>query len=108
MIGPVTSFIAVVAASVALYFAFTVRRAWATVAAAVVMGIGICGMHYVGMFAAVVTPRADVSAFPAGGLNPLSLALPVFGIASVLLFVLLFVGLFEDTGFEPARRVVTP
>jgi hypothetical protein len=28
--------------------------------------------------------------------DPLTLALPVFGIAAVLLFVLLFVGLFED------------
>ena len=89
--------IAIVAATVALFFAFTVRRAWATAAAALVMGVGICGMHYTGMFAAVVTPLPNLATSAFGGVNPLSLALPVFGITSVLLFVLLFVGLFEDS-----------
>ncbi|MEO6703385.1 MAG: MHYT domain-containing protein [Jatrophihabitantaceae bacterium] len=95
--------IAVVAASVALFFAFTVTRVWATIAAAVVMGIGVCGMHYVGMAAAIVTPRAELASASIAGVDPLSLALPVFGISSVLLFVLLFVGLFEDADrAEPA------
>jgi NO-binding membrane sensor protein with MHYT domain len=88
--------IAVVAATIALLFAFTVTRLWATIAAAIVMGVGVCGMHYTGMAAAVVTPRLGLPT-AAVGVDPLSLALPVFGIASVLLFVLLFVGLFEDT-----------
>jgi NO-binding membrane sensor protein with MHYT domain len=97
--------IAVIAATIALFFAFTVRRTWATVAAALVMGVGICGMHYTGMAAAIVTPRLDFSATAVSGINPLSLALPVFGISSVLLFVLLFIGLFEDSDeFEPSVR----
>jgi NO-binding membrane sensor protein with MHYT domain len=100
--------IAVVAASVALYFAFTVRRAGATVVAAVVMGAGICGLHYTGMFAAVITPRTDLSSSAVGGVSPLSLGLPVFGLASVLLFVLLFVGLFQDAdGVDAALRPAT-
>jgi NO-binding membrane sensor protein with MHYT domain len=97
--------IGVVAASIALYFAFTLRRVWATVTAAVVMGVGICGLHYTGMFAAVITPRSDLAASAVGGVSPLSLGLPVFGLASVLLFVLLFVGLFQDTdGADPLLR----
>jgi NO-binding membrane sensor protein with MHYT domain len=99
--------IAVVAATIALFFAFTVRSAWATVVAALVMGVGICGMHYTGMVAAVITPRTGLSSASTGGVNPLSLALPVFGIASVLLFVLLLVGLFEDVDrSEPTARAV--
>ena len=93
--------IAVVAASVALFFAFTLTRMWAMVAAAVVMGVAVCGMHYTGMAAAVVTPRMTDELTAPGGIDPLSLALPVFGIASVLLFVLLFVGLFEDADTTP-------
>jgi NO-binding membrane sensor protein with MHYT domain len=90
---------------VALYFAFTVRQTWASVFAAVVMGAGICGLHYTGMFAAVITPRTDLSSSAVGGVSPLSLGLPVFGLASVLLFVLLFVGLFQDAdGLDPAAR----
>lgn len=88
--------IAVVAASVALFFAFTVTSVWATVAASVVMAVGICGMHYTGMAAAIVSPHLDLSRSSSAGVDPLSLALPVFGIASVLLFVLLFVVLFDD------------
>jgi NO-binding membrane sensor protein with MHYT domain len=87
--------IAVVAASLALFFAFTLTRGWAMVVAAVVMGIGICGMHYTGMAALKVSPHLTMT-MTSAGVDPLSLALPVFGIASVLLFVLLFVGLFDD------------
>ena len=101
--------IAIAAASVALGCAFTVRGAWATAAAAVVMGIGICGMHYTGMLAAVITPRPGLALSTGTGIAPLTLALPIFAIASVLLFVLLFVGLFEDPGpVEPPIRVGAP
>jgi NO-binding membrane sensor protein with MHYT domain len=100
--------IAVVAATIALFFAFTVASVWATITAAVVMGVGVCGMHYTGMAAAIVTPRVDIPTLATPGVNPLSLALPVFGISSVLLFVLLFVGLFDDADLtqpgEPAER----
>ncbi len=89
--------IAVAAASVALFFAFTLTKIWAILAASVAMGIGVCGMHYTGMAAAVITPKMATDVSP-GGVDPLSLALPVFGISSVLLFILLFVGLFEDAG----------
>jgi NO-binding membrane sensor protein with MHYT domain len=86
--------VAVVAASAALFFAFTLRSVWAMIAAAFVMGIAVCGMHYTGMAAVELTPHTHVSAI--SGVDALSLALPVFGISSVLLFILLFVGLFQD------------
>jgi NO-binding membrane sensor protein with MHYT domain len=73
----VSILVAVVAAPIGLFFAFTVRQVWS-------------------MAAVIITPKLDLAA-TGNGINPLSLALPVFGIASVLLFVLLFVGLFEDT-----------
>lgn len=88
--------IAVVATSLALFFAFTITRLWAMIAAAVLMGIGICGMHYTGMVAMVMHTRPNAVA-TSTGVDPLSLALPVFGISSVLLFILLFVGLFDDS-----------
>ncbi len=71
------------------------------------MGVGICAMHYTGMIAATFTTPATLARNAPGGVNPLSFALPVFGIASVLLFVLLCVGLFEDSERRwtaPSRR----
>lgn len=43
--------IAVVAATVALWFTVAVRRPAAIFACALVMGVAVCGMHYTGMFA---------------------------------------------------------
>jgi NO-binding membrane sensor protein with MHYT domain len=92
--------IAVVAASLALFFAFTITRLSVMIGAAALLGVGVCGLHYTGMAAAIITPHANSVSAPSG-VDPLSLALPVFGIASVLLFVLLFVGLFDE---QPSGR----
>ena len=89
--------IAIVAATVTLFLAFRIRRLWAAAVGAIVMGVGICAMHYTGMVAATFAPPTALAANAPGGVNPLSFALPVFAIASVLLFVLLCVGLFEDS-----------
>lgn len=51
--------IAVVAASVALWLAFTVEAWWHKVASALVMGAAIAGMHFTGMAAAQYHP-ADI------------------------------------------------
>jgi NO-binding membrane sensor protein with MHYT domain len=50
--------IAVVAATVALWLAVTVRGAVAIVASALVMGVAVNGMHFTGMAAMSVTPHA--------------------------------------------------
>ena len=43
--------IAVVAATVALWFTVSVRKTGAVVGAAAIMGVAVCGMHYTGMAA---------------------------------------------------------
>jgi NO-binding membrane sensor protein with MHYT domain len=63
--------IAIVAATVALWFTLVVRGMLATVAAATVMGVAVCGMHYTGMYAMQVhldhsghnVPGVDVNWF---------------------------------------------
>jgi NO-binding membrane sensor protein with MHYT domain len=49
--------IAVIAATVALWLAVNVRGGAATFAAALVMGVAVCGMHYTGMSAMSVRPE---------------------------------------------------
>ncbi|MFF5235097.1 MHYT domain-containing protein [Dactylosporangium sp. NPDC000521] len=51
--------IAVVAATVALWFTIVVRGIPATMAAAAVMGVAVCGMHYTGMAAMHVNLTTD-------------------------------------------------
>ncbi|WP_167382515.1 MHYT domain-containing protein [Bordetella genomosp. 6] len=46
--------VAVASAVVALWLAFNVQREWQRVAAAAVMGLAVCGMHYTGAAAGVV------------------------------------------------------
>lgn len=102
--------IAVVAATLALVFALNVNRLAVMLLAAVVMGVGVCVMHYTGMVALMVTPTTDHLHLGAAdtGTDPFSLAMPIFGISSVLLLGLLFAGLFDtgeradDLELEPA------
>jgi NO-binding membrane sensor protein with MHYT domain len=52
--------IAIAAATAALWLAFHVRRGWHRIAAALVMALAVCTMHYTGMAAAdVVCTSAD-------------------------------------------------
>lgn len=88
--------IAVVAASLALYFALNLNQIWHMLVASVVMGLGVCAMHYTGMLALVVTPSHHIATDLASGTNPYSLAMPIFGVSALLLLVVLFAGLFED------------
>lgn len=48
--------IAIVASVVALWLAFTLDHFWYRAAAAVVMGVAVCGMHFTAMAAAVYSP----------------------------------------------------
>jgi NO-binding membrane sensor protein with MHYT domain len=101
--------IAVVSAILALTLALRLQRSWAPVVATLVLGAGVCGMFYTGMLALTVTPRLadfDLDLINHGA-DPFSLAMPVFGITAVLLFVLLFTGILgarqDDAGApEPA------
>jgi NO-binding membrane sensor protein with MHYT domain len=48
--------IAVVASIAALWLAFNLRGNWQMFGSAFVMGAAVCGMHYTGMAAAIITP----------------------------------------------------
>jgi NO-binding membrane sensor protein with MHYT domain len=75
--------IAVVAATAALWFTLVVRRTAHLIAAALIMGVAVTGMHYAGMTAM----HLHLSATPTelSGVDPLALLVPI------MVFVLLVV-----------------
>ncbi|MEV6927946.1 MHYT domain-containing protein [Dactylosporangium sp. NPDC051485] len=75
--------IAVVAATVALWFTLVVRGIAATIAAAAVMGVAVCGMHYTGMYAMQVHLDHDFKTVPGVDVN--------WFLAPIVLFVLVVV-----------------
>ncbi|HTJ32467.1 MAG TPA: MHYT domain-containing protein [Dactylosporangium sp.] len=75
--------IAVVAATVALWFTVVVRGMLATTAAAAVMGVAVCGMHYTGMYAMQVHLNHDVTPLHGVDVN--------WFLAPIVLFVLVVV-----------------
>jgi NO-binding membrane sensor protein with MHYT domain len=75
--------IAVVAATVALWFTVAVRGMSATVAAAAVMGVAVCGMHYTGMFAMRVHLSGQFTNVPGVDVN--------WFLAPIVFFVLVVV-----------------
>jgi NO-binding membrane sensor protein with MHYT domain len=79
--------IAVVAATVALWFTVTVRKPGAIVASALVMGVAVSGMHYTGM-AAMTVHMSDAGSALSGS-TPFGLLLPI-----VLLVIFVIMGLF--------------
>lgn len=91
--------IAVVAAAVALWFTLVIQGRAATLAAAAVMGVAVCGMHYTGMAAMRLTPD------PTGGIGGTSftgLLPPVLLVVSVVTVVLL---IFVAFSASPAELV---
>jgi NO-binding membrane sensor protein with MHYT domain len=78
--------IAVMAATVALWFTVTVRRVTAIIASALVMGVAVTGMHYTGMLA--MTVHLHDTGPPLTGSTPFGLLLPI-----VLLVLFVVMGL---------------
>ncbi|WP_309234435.1 MHYT domain-containing protein [Nocardia sp. XZ_19_385] len=90
--------IAVVAATVALWFTLRVKGAPATVAAALIMGVAVCGMHYTGM-ASMRAQHTGHTAPPAGA-EPGQLLAPlllVISIATMLLLISVSLTTVEDS-----------
>jgi NO-binding membrane sensor protein with MHYT domain len=81
--------IAVVAATVALWLAFNLRGNLQRFGSAIVMGIAVCGMHYTGMFAVKMAPARELVTTAGISLPPATLASWVFGVAAVVLVLLL-------------------
>ncbi|MFG1920752.1 MHYT domain-containing protein [Cryptosporangium sp. NPDC048952] len=80
--------IAVVAASAALWFTVVARNLWLVTGAALIMGVAVNGMHYVGMAAARVTLDDTHSAAEGADVTT---ALPIIaGLAGVIVVVLLY------------------
>jgi len=84
--------IALVAATAALWLAFNLEGNVKMLLAAVVMGIAVCGMHYVGM-AAMNMGSMDHSAIIEEGIKPLTLGLFIFCFSMLLLVLCLIVGM---------------
>jgi NO-binding membrane sensor protein with MHYT domain len=89
--------IAVVAATVALWFTVTVRKTVAIIASALVMGVAVSGMHYTGMSAMTVHQRDDGSVLT--GSTPFGLLLPI-----VLLVIFVIMGLFYAVLSAPTEE----
>jgi len=93
--------IALVAATAALWLAFNMRGTAQRFGSAVVMGLAVCGMHYTGMAAAILTPIAgDAPKALQTGISQQELGIYVFVIAVTLLTVLLVVGIYRSSEEE--------
>ncbi|MGW0051502.1 hypothetical protein A5780_01635 [Nocardia sp. 852002-20019_SCH5090214] len=94
--------IAVVAATAALWFVLHVRGFAATIGAAAIMGLAVCGMHYTGM-ASMTAHRMDNMAEPTGGVDSVQLLTPLIMVVTlVTIMLVVLVGLAEVDG--PSRR----
>ncbi|QFZ24683.1 signal protein [Saccharothrix syringae] len=94
--------VAIVAATAALWFTLAVRTPSGSLAAGLIMGVAVTGMHYTGMAAVGVALDAEVPA--PTGTAVFDLVFPVFVtsavVVAVLLWVLLATG--DDAVGEPA------
>jgi NO-binding membrane sensor protein with MHYT domain len=80
--------IAIVASTVALWFAAIIRGAGATVAAALLMAVAVCTMHYTGMSAVRVELSPEVA--PVEGMGAFELLAPIAVLACVMISALAY------------------
>lgn len=101
--------IAVVAATVALWFTVTLRKPIAITVAALIMGVAVNGMHFTGMFAMRVS---EFEPRPVTGLLPIMFLGPIFvfvvAVIAVLLVALLTRSGTEGDGGDPTIRILQP
>ncbi|WP_405492640.1 MHYT domain-containing protein [Nocardia sp. NBC_00511] len=101
--------IGIVASIVALWFTLVITGLYATVGAALIMGVAVCGMHYTGM-AAMSAHEMDHMVTPSGS-EPMDLLAPLMIIVSIVTLVLLIhVGLTEvdERSMMPDPQTVRP
>jgi PAS domain S-box-containing protein len=97
--------IAIGASIAALWLTFRTVAAWQRIAAAVVMGFAISGMHYTGMAAAEFGAHADLDAAPTvAGLAQTNLAIAIAGITFLILFLALLASAFDRQSAVHAER----
>jgi NO-binding membrane sensor protein with MHYT domain len=90
--------IAVVAATVALWFALVIRGASATVGAALLMAAAVCSMHYTGMAAIRVKLLPETSQVE--GVSPFVLLMPISILACVVITALAY----ATVGFQVTQE----
>lgn len=96
--------IAVVASIVALWFTLRVKGFLATVGAALIMGVAVCGMHYTGM--AAMHAHAGHHGAPPAGAGAMELLAPLIGVSSIVtMLVLISVSLTEIENEEALPRM---
>jgi NO-binding membrane sensor protein with MHYT domain len=98
--------IAVVAATVALWFTVSIKGWGPIVAAAAIMGIAVTGMHYTGMAAMSVELWNDGRAH-VDGLSPYTLLIPITLMAAAALIGMAFSGLQAMTQEEFSAGALT-
>lgn len=103
--------IAVVAATVALWFTVNIRRGWVVTIAALIMGVAVNGMHFTGMFAMSVSNPQER---PVAGILPIAFIAPIV-LFVVAVIVVMFVALLNRSGTDgaagggdPTIRILTP
>ncbi|MEV4086863.1 MHYT domain-containing protein, partial [Nonomuraea fuscirosea] len=79
--------IAIVAATVALWFTLRVKRPIWITGAALVMGLAVAGMHYTGMYAMHVS--VDPEASPVSGADALDFLVPLMTVISLITLTML-------------------
>ncbi|WP_327145201.1 MHYT domain-containing protein [Nocardia sp. NBC_01327] len=100
----VSMVIAVVASIVALWFTLNINGILATIGAALIMAVAVCGMHYTGM-AAMSAHQMDHASMPSG-VSPMQLLAPLMvSVSMVTLVLLIHVGLTE---VDEANRIAEP
>jgi NO-binding membrane sensor protein with MHYT domain len=88
--------IAVVAATVALWFTVTLRRGVMITIAALIMGIAVNGMHFTGMYAMRVTPGQPKVLV---GILPIAFVAPIV-VFVIAVIVVLFAALINRSGTD--------
>ena len=84
--------IGIVAATAAFWLAFNLEGTRQMIGASFVMAFAVCGMHYIGMEAMIMTPNHSL-AMPKTGVEPLTLGLFIFCFSMVMLVLCLMVTL---------------
>ncbi|MFC9999552.1 MHYT domain-containing protein [Nocardia sp. NPDC127526] len=91
----VSLLIAVVAATAALWFTLHINGIFATMGAALIMGVAVCGMHYTGM-ASMSAHEADHAVDVPAGAGAMQLLAPLMiSVSMVTMILLIHVGLTE-------------
>ena len=99
--------IAAAAASVALWLTFRPTNVWQKMAAALVMGIAVAGMHYTGMAAATITAGEvgiHSAHLAATSVDQQNLALSVAGVTFVILFLAMLAAAFDQQRIQGELR----